>query len=72
MQINSDMIAIATAEDEELLFASFKKVLFKVDPKGESIQRKVFTCKNNIEGFYQIVANKFAVVFGKKVEILSN
>ena len=72
MKMNSDMISIAIAEDEELLFASLRKVLFKVDPKGESIQQKMFTNKNNIEGFYPLFANKFAVVLGKKVEIITN
>ena len=72
MKINSDMISIVPAEDEDLLFASFKKQLFKVEPKEGNIQQKIFTNKNNIEGFYQLVANKFAVVFGKRVEILSN
>lgn len=71
--ITKEMIAIFQSEDNEVVMATMKKKVFKINAKNGNVQVKTFADeRNNIEGMYKMFNNKCAVVFGKRVEILSN
>ena len=72
MGISDVMFSIIPVGAEEVILSNLKKSILKINLKNDKIQAKEFSDKENIEGLYHIFSKKYAIVFGKRVEILSN
>ena len=70
--ISDVMFSIIPVGTEEVILSNLKKSILKINLKNDKIQVKEFSDKENIEGLYHILSKKYAIVFGKRVEILSN
>lgn len=72
MDFTQDMVNIIVDENDNILFTNSKNKIYKFMYKTQSIQTREITGKKKIDGFVPIENNRYALIFGKTMEIFEN